>query len=188
MSRLGRLALLLAAVATAADAQPIGYTSGTIVFMVGDEIGVRDHRGTTPVLVEDRTEILYARTIARTQIKPGDFVSVRAHSSPGYSLAAIEVRRFPKPIRPGHGPSDGRFNETMTNGTVEAVAQAVNGPELTVTYPGGSQKILVGGSASVSRIEAGKRSQLKYHQPVQATFVKESRGFVALMIQIGPTK
>ncbi len=39
-------------------------------------------------------------------------------------LVAYEVRRFPKPLNPGHRPFDGRDDQTMTNATVSATVEA----------------------------------------------------------------
>ena len=58
------------------------------------------------------------------------------------------MRRFPKPLNPGHRPLDGRDDQTMTNATVGAMVQAANGRELTLTYDGGAQKVVVPPSAS----------------------------------------
>lgn len=80
------------------------------------------------------------------------------------TLTALEVRRFPKPLNPGHRPFDGRDDQTMTNATVSATVESVKdgarGRELTMTYEGGSQKIVVPESAALSTLVAGTRLQL----------------------------
>jgi hypothetical protein len=100
-------------------------------------------------------------------------------------LTAVEVRRFPKPISPGHRPFDGRDDQTMTNATVEAMVQASSGRELTMTYQGGTQKIVVPESASVSTLVPGKRDQLVVGAPVNLTH--DASG-TALRIQVSPKK
>src|SRR6266571_350646 len=85
------------------------------------------------------------------------------------TLTAYEVRRFPKPLNPGHRPFDGRDDQTMTNATVEAVVQASSGRELTMTYQGGSQKIVVPESASISTLVPGNRAQLVVGAPLNLT-------------------
>src|SRR5947207_6841809 len=143
-SRLSSLALLLALVALGASAQE--RLRGTITAVKGNTLVVD---GKQEVRVGDKTEIVYAQPIKLADIKPGDFLGVTSMKGPGGQLTAVEVRRFPKPLNPGHRPFDGRDDQTMTNATVEAAVQASSGRELTMAYPGGAQKIVVPDSASV---------------------------------------
>jgi hypothetical protein len=73
----------------------------------------------------------------------------------------------------------------MTNASVGAVVQSASGRELTMTYEGGAQKIVVPETASVSTIVPGSRAQLVRGAPVNLTH-DEHR--VALRIQVGPPK
>jgi hypothetical protein len=104
---------------------------------------------------------------------------------PDGTLTAVEVRRFPKPLNPGHRPFDGRDDQTMTNASVEAMVSAASGRELTMTYPGGAQKITVPETASISTLVPGNRSQLVRGAPVNLTH-DDNR--VALRIQVSPKK
>ncbi len=97
------------------------------------------------------------------------------------SLTAYEVRRFPKPLSPGHRPFDGRDDQTMTNATVGAAVQSAKGRELTLNYDGGSQKIVVPENASISMLVPGKREQLVPGAPVSLTM--DGSG-VALRVQV----
>jgi hypothetical protein len=136
------------------------------------------------VVVGDKTEIVFTQPVALADIKPGDFLGVTSMKRGG-QLVAIEVRRFPKPLNPGHRPFDGRDDQTMTNASVEALVQASSGRELTLTYPGGSQKVVVPESASVSTLVAGRREQLVVGAPVNLTH--DASG-TALRLQVGPRK
>ena len=100
-------------------------------------------------------------------------------------LIAYEVRRFPKPLNPGHRPFDGRDDQTMTNATVGAVVQSTSGRELTMTYEGGTQKISVPENASVSTLVPGSPAQLV---PGAAVNLTHDDNRVALRIQVGPPK
>jgi hypothetical protein len=73
----------------------------------------------------------------------------------------------------------------MTNASVGAVVQAAGGGELTMTYEGGAQKIVVPESASVSTLVPGSRAQLVRGAPVNLTM---DANRVALRIQVGPPK
>lgn len=163
-----------------ADAQT--RVRGTITATNGNSITV-DNK--TQVPLGDKTEIVFAQPIALADLKPGDFLGVTSVKHAGGKLIAYEVRRFPKPVNPGHRPFDGRDDQTMTNATVGATVQSANGRELTLTYDGGSQKITVPPDASVSTLVAGQRSQLVPGAPVNLT-VGEDR--VAIRIQVSPEK
>jgi hypothetical protein len=178
-SRLSSLALLLALVALGASAQE--RVRGVISAVKGDVISVGDKQ----IKVGDKTEIVYTQPILLGDIKPGDFLGVTSMKGPGGQLTAVEVRRFPKPINPGHRPFDGRDDQTMTNATVEAMVQASSGRELTLTYAGGAQKIIVPESASVSTLVPGKRDQLVVGAPVNLTH--DASG-MALRVQVGPKR
>src|SRR5216684_4316768 len=179
-SRLSRLALLLVLAEATAAAQAPTRVRGKITAVDGDMITV-DQK--THVHLGDKTEIVYTQPIALANIKPGDFLGVTSTKGAGGALTATEVRRFPKPLNPGHRPFDGRDDQTMTNATVGAMVQAAKGRELTLSYAGGSQKIVVPESASVSTLVPGKREQLVVGAPVNLT---HDPGGTALRIQVGP--
>ena len=135
------------------------------------------------IRVTDKTEIVYTQPVALSEIKPGDFLGVTSVKHADGNLIAYEVRRFPKPVNPGHRRFDGRDDQTMTNATVGATVQSANGRELTLTYDGGAQKITVPQDASVSTLVPGNRAQLAVGAPVNLTHDPSG---VAIRIQVGP--
>ena len=137
------------------------------------------------IRVTDNTEIVFTQPIALSEVKPGDFLGVTSVKHADGKLIAYEVRRFPKPVNPGHRPFDGRDDQTMTNATVGATVQSANGRELTLTYDGGAQKVTVPADASVSTLVPGNRSQLVLGAPVNMTH--DASG-MALRIQVGPKR
>lgn len=155
---------------------------GTITASDGNTITIDDK---TQVRVGDRTEIVYAQPIALADIKAGDFLGVTSMKRADGTLSAIEVRRFPKPLNPGHRPFDGRDDQTMTNATVAATVQATAGRELTMTYEGGAQKIVVPAGASISTLVPGTKAQLVPGAPVNLTH--DASG-VVLRLQVGPKR
>lgn len=178
-SRLSKLVLLLSLVALGASAQErvrgvIGAVKGDVLVVAGKEIRVGD-----------KTEIVYTQPISLGDIKPGDFLGVTSTKGAGGKLTAVEVRRFPKPLNPGHRPFDGRDDQTMTNATVDALVRGTSGRELTLSYAGGAQKIVVPESASVSTLVPGNRTHLVVGAPVNLTH--DASG-VALRIQVSPPK
>ena len=164
------------------QAQAQTRVRGTITAADGNSITV-DNK--TQVQLGGKTEIVFAQPIELSQIKPGDFLGVTSLRAADGSLRAIEVRRFPKPVNPGHRPFDGRDDQTMTNAAVGAMVQSANGRELTMIYEGGAQKIVVPQGASVSTLVPGRREQLVVGAPVNLTH--DASG-AALRIQVGPRK
>ena len=155
---------------------------GTVESFDGKTLVVKDAGS---VQVGDKTELVFAQPIKLADIKPGDFLGVTSKKGPGGELTAYEVRRFPKPLNPGHRPFDGGPNQTMTNATVGTVAPSSDGRELTLTYDGGSQKITVPQDASVSDLVPGKAAQLVPGARVNLTHGPDK---VALRIQLSAPK
>jgi hypothetical protein len=159
---------------------------GTISGFDGKVLSVSNAAGApVQVHVQAKTEIVFTQPIALSDIKPGDFLGVTSAKQRDGKLIAYEVRRFPKPINPGHRQFDGRDDQTMTNAAVGAVVQSANGRELAMTYPGGTQKIEVPESAFISTLVPGGTTQLVPGAPVNLT---HDANHVALRIQVGPPK
>ena len=118
-------------------------------------------------------------------IKPGDFLGVTSMKRADGRLTAYEVRRFPKPVNPGHRPFDGRDDQTMTNATVSASVESLNGRELTMTYDGGAQKVVVPPEAAISTLVPGRKGQLVPGAPVSLTMGPDR---VAIRVQVSPRK
>src|SRR3977135_2539930 len=118
------LALLaLSLIATVAFAQPSVRVRGAISAFDGNALAVKASGGKSfDILLVDKTEIVFAQPIAFGEIRSGDFLGVTSVKRGDGTLTAYEVRRFPKPLHPGHRPFDGRGDQTMTNGTVAGIA------------------------------------------------------------------
>jgi hypothetical protein len=185
-SLLGALALASATV----DAQTAVRVRGTITAVDASVLSVKTGDGkNVPIHLANRTVIVYTQPITLGDIKPGDFLGVTSMKRADGTLTASEVRRFPKPINPGHGPFDGRSDQTMTNATVSAMVQSASGRELTVTYEGGMQKIVVPENTSISMLVPGERSQLVLGAAVNLTAAPGADGaLTAVRIQVSPVK
>ena len=173
-----------------AEAQKTTRVRGTIAGLDGHVLSVKAReQGLLKVRLADDTTIVFTKPIKLSEIKPGDFLGVTSMKGKDGRLTAIEVRRFPKPVNPGHRPFDGRDDQTMTNATVSAMVQATKGRELTLTYKGGSQKILVPEKASISTLVPGNRSQLVEGARVNLTARGGDEGkLTAVRIQVSPVK
>ncbi len=188
-----RIALLfgvLALASAAADAQAPTRVRGTIAAVDGTTFSVKSSDGKiVDIQLGEKTVITFTRPIKLADIKSGDFLGVTSTKRDDGSLTAYEVRRFPKPVNPGHRPFDGRSDQTMTNASVSAVVQATNGHELTLTYEGGAQKIVVPENASISMLVPGERSHLVPGAAVNLTAAPGAGGkLTALRIQVSPVK
>jgi hypothetical protein len=186
----GFLFLVVGLLAGTVDAQAPTRVRGTISGFDGKLLSVKSRDGKNVAIeLAEKTVIVFTQPIPLSEIKPGDFLGVTSMKRGDGTLTAYEVRRFPKPLNPGHRPFDGRDDQTMTNATVGAMVQSASGRELTMTYKGGSQKITVPESASISTLVPGNRSQLVAGAPVNLTARAGDGGkLTAIRIQVSPPK
>jgi hypothetical protein len=151
--RLSSFLLLL--FACAALAQAPQRLRGTIT---ASDANVLTVNGKTQIRLDGKSEIVFAQPIALADLKPGDFLGVTSMRRADGTLTAYEVRRFPKPVNPGHRPFDGRDDQTMTNATVSASVESLNGRELTMTYDVGAPVNLTHDASGVAlRIQVGPK-------------------------------
>lgn len=176
--------------AGAADAQAPTRIRGAITAVDGKVISVKAADGKdVDIALGEKTEIVFTQPIKLSEIKAGDFLAVSSMKRADGTLTAFEVRRFPKPVSPGHRPLDGRDDQTMTNATLDTMVQSTNGRELTLTYEGGSQKIILPENASISTLVPGNRSQLLPGAAVNLTAAPGADGkLTARRIQVSPVK
>jgi hypothetical protein len=186
----GLLFLVLGLLAGAVDAQAPTRVRGTISGFDGKMLSVKSRDGKNVAIeLAEKTAIVFTQPIPLSEIKPGDFLGVTSMKRADGTLTAYEVRRFPKPLNPGHRPFDGRDDQTMTNATVGAMVQSASGRELTMTYDGGAQKIVVPEGASISTLVPGNRSQLVPGAAVNLTARAGDGGkLTAIRIQVSPPK
>ena len=162
---------------TYAQAQAPTRVRGTISALSGDVLAVNGIDGKkVDIVIGDKTNIVFAQPIPIAEIKPGDFLGVTSVKRNDGTLSAYDVRRFPKPVNPGHRPFDGGDNQTMTNAAVEANVEATKGRELVLSYEGGSQKVVVADSAAITSLVPGQRAQLVPGSYVNITAAPESDG------------
>ena len=159
---------------------------GTIAGVSGEVLTVQSREGAaSDIHLTPKTTIVATSPIALSDIKPSDFVGVAATKRPDGTLVAAEVRRFAAPSNEGHRPSDFLPGSTMTNATVAATVQATDGRELTLTYKGGAQKIVVPQNLPVSEVVPADRSALVPGAEVNLTAAPDSQGkLTAQRIQV----
>ena len=165
------LAFLLAAtMALPALAQaPAVRVRGTVESVSGSALVVKSREGKdVSVALAEGWTISGLRKATMADIKPGTFVGVA--SAPGGTgpLRALEVLVFPAGMKPGEGHREWDLlpESTMTNATVASNVESVSGPVLTLTYPGGEQKIAVGPDSPIVTFAPAEKSDLKPGAPV----------------------
>lgn len=158
MRRLALLLLLVAA--TAAIAQAPTRVRGTITALDGDILSVKSREGKDlRIHLASGIGVTTAKTTTLDALK-GKYVGVTAISKDG-KMTALEVHVIPPQAKPGHFPWDLQPGSTMTNANLDGIAQASGGNEITLSYQGGSQKILVPPGTPIVAFDPGSRADLK---------------------------
>jgi hypothetical protein len=151
-------------VAMSAVAQAPKPVRGTIEKVDGPVLSIKEKDGTVAtVKLTENAQVFGVVTATVADIKVGDFIGVGAMPQPDGSQKAIQVTIFAPSQRglgEGFRPWD-RPNSTMTNGSVDAAVEGVNGRMLTVKYKGGEQKIVIAEGATIRAYLPGEKSELK---------------------------
>ena len=183
--RLAFIALLsLAPVWAFAQNAPPAAVRATVESVAADgaSLSVRTRGGDErTVRLTPKTRFVLVAPASLTDVKPGAFVGVAAAPGEGGQLKAMEVHIFPESMRgtgEGSRPFDLGPGSTMTNGTVSARVDAVNGPALTVTYKGGEQAIVVDPKTPIVTFEPGAATDVKSGAAIVARGPRQADGSV----------
>lgn len=149
-----------------AQSQPAMRIRGAITGFDGHELQVKTREGKElKVNVADNTRINVLFALRMSDIKQGDFVGVTAiPRGAGASLQALEVHLFAEAQRgtgEGHYDWDLEPGSSMTNANIDAIVNTNNGKELTLSYKGGSQKIVVQPGVPIVTFKPAEKSLLK---------------------------
>ena len=183
-----RVALLslttLAAGAAFAQSPPLAVARATIESVAADgaSLVVRTRGGEEKTIrLNDKTTVTEVVPASLADVKPGAFIGVAALPGEGGELKAMEVHVFPEAMRgfgEGFRPFDLAPGSTMTNGTISARVDGVEGSKLTVTYKGGEQTILVDPKAPIVAFAKGARSELTPGAAIIARGAREDDGSI----------
>ena len=144
------IAALLGAIlfaSAAAQSQAPSRVRATITGLDGNTLSVKSREGQDlKIELAPNATFAYMKKVNLADVKPGTPLGTTAVKDADGKLVARELHLF-NPDRPipneGHRPGDLEPNSTMTNATVSSVALANRGTELTLTYKGGEQRIMV---------------------------------------------
>jgi hypothetical protein len=145
-----RIAAFLSAflLASAAAQSPApSRVRGTITAVDGNTLSVKSREGQDlKIELAPNATFAYMKRVNPADIRLGTLLGTTAVKGADGKLVARELHVF-NPDRPipseGHRPWDLEPESTMTNAMVTAMVQANRGSELTLTYKGGEQQVLV---------------------------------------------
>ena len=178
------VALSLSALPAFAQSPPVAVARATIETVAADgaSLVVRTRGGEEKTIrLNDKTTVTEVVPASLSDVKPGAFIGVAALPGEGGELKAMEVHVFPEAMRgtgEGFRPFDLAPGSTMTNGTIAARVDAVNGSKLTVTYKGGEQTILVDPKAPIVAFAPGARSELSPGAAIIARGARQDDGSI----------
>ncbi len=202
------------AVTVAAHAAP-ERVRGTIESFNNDTMTVKSRQGEdVTVSLGNGTKYATVTKANLSDVAQGRFVGI-ATKEAGNSLLALEVVVFPEAMRgagEGHYPWDRLpdtsgsgssvsssmtngsvataasarpVNTQMTNGNVEAASGQSGSKQLTVTYKGGEQKIVVPPSTPIVSLEPGDRAVLRDGAPVFVVASEDNGKATANFVAVG---
>lgn len=181
--------LLLLAFSAASQAQEAVRLRGGITGFDGKILAVRTREGAdVNVEVSESVDVNYMKALRLEDVKPGTTLGTSAVPGREGKLIARELHFFSAERgipNEGSRPWDLEPGSTMTNATVSAVAQATGGREITLTYKGGSQQVIVPEGIPVVTAVKGDHSLLKAGEYVLVAATRNPDGrVIASRIQV----
>ena len=168
--------------APAAFAQAPAVLRGAIVSISADGAVIEARtRAGEPAQVRLKTDVrvIGVEPASLKDLGPNAYIGVAAVPDGADGLVALEVHIFPESMR-GAGAGKRDFDlaphSSMTNGALASRVESVDGPKLTVSYPGGSQTIRVDKSTKIVAFTPGDRSELKAGAEIIARGAKGEDG------------
>ncbi len=162
---------------------PPARIRGTIAALNGNVLSVNTREGTkTDILLNDPLTVSSVKKVDLAAIKPGSYVGIATRTGPGGELQALEVLVFPDAMRgagEGHYPWDLEPGSMMTNGTVTGAVQATSGRELSLSFKGDSNKIVVPVETPIVTIAPAERADLKPGAPLFCVATRNAEGKLA---------
>ena len=180
------LALACFALATAVHAQNNVRIRGTITAVDAATLSVksRDGRDLKLALPENVT-VSHPKAVRFEEIKDGDLIGATTKTAPNGSEVAVELHYLPPTANQGQSAWDLEPNSKMTNAIVQAKVVGTGAREITVQFPGGTQKIVVPDGTPIVRSLPGTRADLKVGEYVFVSAQsKGDGGLTALRVQV----
>jgi len=177
------LAACLTMTAAIAQTAPPTRIRGTIASVEGQTLGITTREGPkVEVQLNDPLTVATVKPVALADIKPNTYVGIATRTLPGGALQALEVLVFPEAMRgagEGHYAWDLEPQSMMTNGTVTGTVQATSGHELSLSFKGSSNTIVVPPNVPVVTFAPAERADLKPGARVFLSATKNAEGKLA---------
>lgn len=119
----------------------------------------RDGRDLTLALPEN-VAVSVTKAVRFEEIKDGDFLGATTKRDASGNEVAVELHYLPPTANSGQSTWDLAPNAKMTNAIVRAKVVGAGNREITVAFPGGSQRILVPEGTPIVRAVPGTRADL----------------------------
>ncbi len=145
----------------AAQAQTNVRVRGTITGIDGKVLVVKSRDGKDlRIELADNVAVAVAKTVRFEDIKQGDYVGATTMPGPNGTQVAVEVHYLAPTTPEGQLAWDLQPGSTMTNANVASMVTGAANRELTLTYKGGTQTIVVPPGAALVRAVPGTRADL----------------------------
>jgi hypothetical protein len=184
----GTAALALIMPAAAQDA-PRKIFRAEVESIDGKTLGLKTKDGqTVAVNLAPDWKVRVVVPIKIDAIQPGSFIGTAQMPQANGVGRSLEVHVFPPGLKSGEGERDwdSKPGARMTNGTVgEKVVKASDGLELTLSFPGGSRKILVPADAPIVQFNSAERTDLKPGVQVFVVAQADGSGWKTNSVAIG---
>jgi hypothetical protein len=175
----GALALALVMSASAQDTQR-KLLRGVVATLDGQNLTVKDKDGqVTGVSLSPDWNVRVMVPIGVEAIHTGSFIGTAHVPQADGTGRSMEVHVFPPGVKSGEGEHDwdSQAGAKMTNGTVSGQVTAdANGRELTLSFPGGSRKIVIPPNVPIVQLTPGQRAQIKPGIPVFVVAQSDGKG------------
>ena len=174
---------LFGVAAVAQTTAPPTRIRGTIAALDGQTLTIATREGPkVDVMLNDPLTVATVKKVDLASIAPGTFVGIATRTGANGEMQALEVLVFPDAMRgtgEGHYAWDLEPGSMMTNGTVSGAVQSTSGRELSLSFKGGSNKIVVPPSAPIVTFAPAERADLKPGAPVMFGATKNAEGKLA---------
>ena len=179
-------AALFAAIATTgpAMAQETQRFAGTFVTVTDSDATVQPESGPAiKVMLAPALNVARLEKATTADLKPGLFVGVGARPQKDGSQQAVQIVIFPESMRgvgEGHRAWGVMPEATMTNGAIADTVQSVDGPNFSLSYKGGEQKVTTPANASILALRLVTRADFKPGLRGQVIATKQADGSLSV--------
>jgi hypothetical protein len=174
------LAACLLSGAVIAQTAPPTRIRGTVAGLEGQTMTVTTREGPkVDVTLNDPLTVATVKKVELASIAPNSYVGIATRTGANGELRALEVLVFPEAMRgagEGHYGWDLEPGSMMTNGTVTGTVDATSGRELSLSFKGGSNKIIVPPDAPIVTFAPAERTDIKPGAPVFLAATKNAEG------------